>query len=264
MHGRIDKRHLVEADVLLHAGDFTNTGEVEQVKSFSEWLRDYPATHKVVIAGNHDVTFDEAHYSKSWKRYHASMGKPYSCAEARAALTNCIYLEDEAVQVAGYTIYGSPWQPEFCDWAFNLSPGSACKKAWEAIPPCPDVLITHGPPHGFGDLCFHGQRAGCSELLYAIRRRLVPVSVAGHIHEGYGTVSDGVTLFVNASTCTLKYQPTNPPIIFDLPPPAELRRATAAAAAAEGRRLMAAAGGAALSGGAAPASGAAPPRPAAP
>ena len=40
-------------------GDFTNTGELEQIKSFNDWLERYPAKEKVVIAGNHDVTLHE-------------------------------------------------------------------------------------------------------------------------------------------------------------------------------------------------------------
>jgi hypothetical protein len=32
---------------------------------------------------------------------------------------------------------------------------------------------------------------------------------------GYGVSSDGDTVFINASTCTRRYQPTNPPIVFD-------------------------------------------------
>lgn len=32
-------------------------------------------------------------------------------------------------------------------------------------------------------------------------------------------MTDGYTSFINASTCTISYQPTNPPIVFDLPNP---------------------------------------------
>jgi hypothetical protein len=32
-----------------------------------------------------------------------------------------------------------------------------------------------------------------------------------------GTHDDKETLYVNAATCTLKYRPTNPPIVIDLP-----------------------------------------------
>lgn len=31
-------------------------------------------------------------------------------------LTNCIYLEDEMLDLCGLKIYGTPWQPEFCKW----------------------------------------------------------------------------------------------------------------------------------------------------
>ena len=40
--------------------------------------------------------------------------------------------------------------------------------------------------------------------------------VFGHIHEGYGTHRKGATLHVNASICTLAYEPANRPIVFDL------------------------------------------------
>ena len=34
---------------------------------------------------------------------------------------SCTYLEDSSTIVGGYTIYGSPYTPAFCDWAFNLN-----------------------------------------------------------------------------------------------------------------------------------------------
>jgi hypothetical protein len=30
----------------------------------------------------------------------------------------CTYLEEDSVVVEGYKIYGSPYTPEFCGWAF--------------------------------------------------------------------------------------------------------------------------------------------------
>ena len=36
------------------------------------------------------------------------------------------------------------------------------------------------------------------------------------IHTGYGVTCEDGTAFVNASTCTSAYKPTNPPIVFDL------------------------------------------------
>jgi len=89
-----------------------------------------------------------------------------------------------------------------------------------------------GPPLGMNDMTSSVGRQGCEDLLEAIQSRDVPVSVSGHLHSGYGVTSDGVTLFANASTCDSQYKPINPPIVFDLPPPAELRQATRARAAA--------------------------------
>jgi hypothetical protein len=45
--------------------------------------------------------------------------------------------------------------------------------------------------------------------------------IFGHIHEGYGVTTDGHTKFINASTCTLRYKPVNPPIVFDIPIPVQ-------------------------------------------
>ena len=54
-------------------------------------------------------------------------------------------------------------------------------------------------------------------MLRAVQSRIKPmVHCFGHVHEGYGVSSDGRTTFVNASTCTTKYKPNNPPIVFDI------------------------------------------------
>ena len=59
------------------------------------------------------------------------------------------------------SVFGSPWQPEFCDWAFNLPRGRACRDKWSCIPAGTDLLVTHGPPLGRGDECLPARhRAG--------------------------------------------------------------------------------------------------------
>ena len=40
---------------------------------------------------------------------------------------------------------------------------------WNKIPEDTDILVTHGPPLGYGDLTNRNQGAGCSELLNTIR-----------------------------------------------------------------------------------------------
>ena len=46
-----------------------------------------------------------------------------SVEDMKKELTNCIYLQDSSVTICGLKIYGTPWQPEFCGWAFNLPRG---------------------------------------------------------------------------------------------------------------------------------------------
>merc|ERR1712216_815150 len=80
LHDQIPGAHRVEGDVLVHAGDFMNTGEVEQVLSFAQWLTKYPAKHKIVIAGNHDITFQPSYYHRAWSRFHKDQ---HDCERAR-------------------------------------------------------------------------------------------------------------------------------------------------------------------------------------
>jgi len=213
-------QHIPDGDILIHAGDFTNTGTLKEVVDWMDWMETLPHPVKIVIGGNHDLTLDEEYYEANWRRWHTSKEDG---AEARRLLReskNIIYLADEAAEIYGYRFYGSPWQPEFCGWAFNLDRGKECSQAWDKIPDKTDILVTHGPPLGYGDRCEpSGNRAGCLDLLAAVVDRIEPLyHIFGHIHEGYGATTNGITTFINASTCTLGYKPTHGPIVFDLPP----------------------------------------------
>ncbi|CAB9512466.1 Metallophosphoesterase domain-containing protein 1 [Seminavis robusta] len=116
------------------------------------------------------------------------------------------------------SIYGSPWSPEFYDWAFNVARGEPSWKIWSKIPSGTDILVTHGPPLGRGDQCDHGGRAGCYDLLEQVQNRVRPrLHIFGHIHEGYGTSFDGTTLYINASNLDLGYDSVHPCTVVDLP-----------------------------------------------
>lgn len=56
---------------------------------------------------------------------------------------NCIYLEDSYIELYGLKIYGAPWQPRFCDWAFNVDRGADILKKWNQIPSDTDILISN-------------------------------------------------------------------------------------------------------------------------
>lgn len=38
----------------------------------------------------------------------------------------------------------------------------------------------------------------------------------GHIHEDYGSWTDGQTVFINACICNSSYKPIREPILFDI------------------------------------------------
>lgn len=195
-HGLHRSLTIPEGDILVHAGDITRSGELETVVDFNEWLGTLPHQHKIVIAGNHDFCFER------------------DPQRSRALLTNCIYLQDESLTVQGIKFYGSPWQPWFFDWAFNLKRGPEIREKWNLIPADTDVLITHGPPFGYGDQTARGEKVGCQDLLQVVERLKPRLHVFGHIHEGYGTSTTESTTFMNACICTLSYKPENAPLAY--------------------------------------------------
>jgi Icc-related predicted phosphoesterase len=198
-HNLHDRVAVPDGDLLLHAGDATMRGTLKEVTAFVDWLAGLPHRHKVVVAGNHDWLFQR---------------EP---VVARALVQASVaYLQDAAVEVEGLRIWGSPWQPEFMDWAFNLPRGAPLREKWDRIPEGTDVLITHGPPHGILDRVDEGRQEGCRDLREAVGRVRPRLHLFGHIHEAYGVeVRDGTT-FANASVCDRSYRPVNPPVVADL------------------------------------------------
>ena len=188
-----------DGDILIHAGDATNRGQVDEIADFNEWFSGFPHKHKIFVAGNHDWLFETR------PKY------------ARSLLAkNVVYLQDSAVEISGLKIYGSPWQPRFFDWAFNLNRGGEMAEKWKLIPNEVDILITHGPPFGILDETPRGDFAGCEELRKRVEEIRPQLHVFGHIHFGYGETEKFGVRFVNASNCDEDYLPTNLPIVVDL------------------------------------------------
>lgn len=199
-HNYHDRLEVPDGDVLVHAGDFCGRGRLNEVMDFREWLRQQPHAHKVVIAGNHDVCFEK------------------NAPAARALLEHvCTYLQDRAVTIDGVKFYGSPWQPFFCNWAFNLRRGEELARKWELIPEDVDVLITHGPPYGILDrVPRDAENVGCRELSKRIVTVKPKVHIFGHIHEGYGHEKHGGVDYYNVAVCTGRYDPINPITVIDI------------------------------------------------
>lgn len=195
-----------DGDILIHAGDSLANGTVQEFEAFIGWFSSLPHAHKFFIAGNHDWLFQLL---------------PDKAEELIPP--SITYLQDSSVEVLGLKVYGSPWQPRFYDWAFNLNRGPEMAEKWALIPEDTEILITHGPPHGILDEVetkFGGSHEGCEEL----RKRVEYLSgngklkfhIFGHIHSGHGVDKQFGVEFVNASICDEGYQPTQPPIVIHL------------------------------------------------
>ena len=104
---------------------------------------------------------------------------------------------------------------------FNVDRGEKIRRKWEQIPDDTDVLITHGPPHGILDMVSDmwsgkAEAVGCEELLPIVQRIKPRAHIFGHIHAGYGQLTQGGIQYVNASNCNEQYQLVHPPIVLDL------------------------------------------------
>ena len=194
-HGLHNFSEIPDGDMLIFAGDMCAGGTDHDIQVFDYWMGNLPHKHKIVIAGNHDKPLEK--------------GK-------RHLINNAIYLQDEEVVIEGIKFYGSPWQPEFNNWSFNLPKnGMELKEKWDMIPDDTDILITHGPPIYILDRNGEGEVCGCNLLLERVKQVNPSYHLFGHIHEGYGRAVVGQTTFLNCSVCNGDYVPCNAPHQFE-------------------------------------------------
>ncbi|MCF6191375.1 MAG: metallophosphoesterase family protein [Cocleimonas sp.] len=107
-HSLHNKLVLEAGDVLIHCGDFTNKGSLEDAEDFADFMAKQDFSHKVVIAGNHDFCFEDDRVDE---------------AEQLFKERDIIYLNDSGTEIEGLKIWGSPIQPQFFNWAFNRDRG---------------------------------------------------------------------------------------------------------------------------------------------
>jgi predicted phosphodiesterase len=195
LHGHLPE--VPPCDLLLLAGDYCRNHRDRSWydRTFRWWLTELRdrGTPVVGVAGNHDFLFEQE--------------------PAFAHSLPWTYLCDSGCTAAGLSIWGSPWQPRFYDWAFNLDEPELVEK-WALIPDGIDVLLLHGPPHGYGDFSpmgrVHTGSPGLAARIEQLKPRLV---VNGHIHSGYGVYTLGETTVVNAAHVDESYHPANPPVL---------------------------------------------------
>lgn len=201
LHGHLPE--LPKHDLLLVAGDLcpatNHTPSFQRhwlATKFLPWLESHKS-EKVVVWGNHDLIAENS-------------------PELVPPQMRQYVVQDESVTRCGLKVWGSPWQLRFFNWAFNLDERELAAK-YAAIPDNIDIIVTHGPPYGAGDLTSDGRRVGSPNLTREIQRMKTPLLVTGHIHNarGYWRLFD--TRVVNAAICNEDYRPNGKPFLVELP-----------------------------------------------
>ncbi len=186
MHGNLDFT-VGPCDILIVAGDICPRGN-DDVQyqadwlntTFAEWLAAQPAQHVVATWGNHDKV---GFYAPELVKLPWHM------------------LNDQALNLLGFNFYGTPWSLPFrnLNSIFHLIEEDLAEK-YAAIPDDTDILISHGPPYGFGDLAYDVVRkhVGSKALLDRIEQIKPQLTVFGHIHSGFGAYFNKHSVLLNA------------------------------------------------------------------
>jgi len=168
-----------DGEILIHAGDATESGSLSELQSLISWMNSFPHRHKVFVAGNHDLVLDPALHRRNetdsprsvdWGTVHYLDNSSTTLLCSGGRQTKC---------------YGSPWTPRHGNWAFQHP---RAQDVWtNIVPEDTDILITHGPPKAHLDL----GHIGCDFLLAELWRVRPRLHVFGHVHEGYGQETVG-------------------------------------------------------------------------
>ena len=191
-HGKHRNVKVPDGDVLIHGGDFTHFGKIEDAVDMNDWLGELPHPYKIVVDGNHEA-------NASWKKKTPSI------------LSNATFLRNGVTQLnlvkEGKTrsikIYGS---------GFNWPISAGSVSPFSYIPFDTNVLVNHVPAKGH---CDGG--GGCDMFLEAVKKTVgARLVVGGHIHSEHRQMTSQGVHYVNASMCKNGYSIGWDPIVIDL------------------------------------------------
>ena len=178
-------------DILIHAGDLTQMGTINELQAQLTWLSSQPHRHKIVIAGNHDVALDEAFLKNNPRRKRRMTGTSRDLDWGSVRYLKNASLELEIPVENGVKtqlsrkihVYGSPLTPSRGHSTFQYPRD---QDLWtEKIPSNTNIIITHGPPRLHLDArdfyC-----VGCPYLAQEVARVRPALVVFGHIHVARG------------------------------------------------------------------------------
>jgi len=189
-----------DVDMVIFSGDCSNPRDPynnePEVRRFIDWFSILPIEHKVFVAGNHDTSIERGLVTKQ-----------------DFEDNGITYLENEHITIEGIKIFGSPYTPQFGQWAF-MKARHKLDRVWKAaIDDDADIIVVHGPPKGCLDLSFDRNNnlefCGDKSLLNRVLDVKPKLMMFGHIHNCKDIVNAGTlqkpdipTIFSNGSVVT--------------------------------------------------------------
>lgn len=198
-HDQLKGIDIPDGDVLIHCGDATGIGSVSSVNQFCKDYSQLPHKYKFFTPGNHD-----------WLFYRELPLAKQICKDF--GINVLIDAVDDSI---GFSIYMSPWTPNFGTWAF-MKDEEQLQLIWNDIPNDLDILVTHGPPLNILDWNFLGDHCGSKALHKVVFEKKPKIHIFGHIHEAHGEIVQDNIKFINAALLNDEYKPAFRPIVFDL------------------------------------------------
>jgi len=211
-HCQHEKLKVPDVDLVIHCGDESNSGNAwmnePEARTFFEWYAALDIPSKIFVPGNHSTAIEQG----------LVQAKDYPTIK---------FLIHEQTEWMGLRIFGTPYTPQFFDWAY-MKPREDLDAIWQTIPATIDLLITHGPPKGILDVTHDFDtrepvHVGSKSLRRHVEERIKPRFHAfGHIHDergikNCGMVSSNATQFINCSTCDIAGKLKNPGFVVMVP-----------------------------------------------
>jgi Icc-related predicted phosphoesterase len=182
-------------------------------KKFKKWIYEQPIDYAYYTPGNHDWIWEIAEKdAPRW--FQCNCADPEMMENPKI---ECLINYD--AHYKGLKIYGTPYQPNFLNWAFNRNEKSL-KGHWDSIPDDTDILLCHCPPYGILDRTCHPNyeptRIGSKSLGKRIKEVRPKLVVFGHNHGSHGVYEEDGIKYVNASMVDEFYKLTREPIVIEL------------------------------------------------